>query len=139
MDCNVAGLSISCPGIFDQSKSFCCKIGSTSLEMCCDANDFLKQNPGILAGIIVGVLVFLIIVTLLCCCFCSCCCLAQRRMNRGGVVYGPVTSSIRPTPSVSYQIVHPPPSQIPNPPPYYQSANPNYAYQPPANPDYKYR
>ncbi|CAL1277805.1 unnamed protein product [Larinioides sclopetarius] len=87
MDCNVAGLSISCPGIFDQSKSFCCKIGSTSLEMCCDANDFLKQNPGILAGIIVGVLVFLIIVTLLCCCFCSCCCLAQRRMNRGGVVY----------------------------------------------------
>ncbi|GBO06751.1 hypothetical protein AVEN_41975-1 [Araneus ventricosus] len=50
----------------------------------------------------------------------------------------PVTPSIPSAPSASYQVVHPPPSQIPNPPPYYQSANPNYVYQPPANPDYKY-
>ncbi|KAF8794708.1 hypothetical protein HNY73_002656 [Argiope bruennichi] len=140
MDCSAAGIIFHCPtGLDNQNKVFCCKSGLiSSVEVCCDVEDFLKENTGILAGIIVGALLILIIITLCCCCFCSCCCLAKRRLNRGTVLYGPVTPNTPSAPSASYQVVHPPPSQIPNPPPYYQSANPNYVYQPPANPDYKY-
>ncbi|GBN15110.1 hypothetical protein AVEN_51839-1, partial [Araneus ventricosus] len=101
MDCTAAGIRFSCPtGLDADSKMFCCKSGLiSSIEVCCDIEDFLKENTGILAGIIVGALVILIIITLCCCCFCSCCCLAKRRLNRGTVLYGPATPSIPSTPS----------------------------------------
>ncbi|GFT77853.1 uncharacterized protein NPIL_572281 [Nephila pilipes] len=142
MNCNMAIGVYSCPTFMDdKSKMFCCKVTSSgSVEVCCDAADFLKENPGIVVGIAVGALVILLLIILCCCCFCSCCCLAQRRLNRG-TVYGPVTPVTTTSPpfSSTYQVVAPPPSQFPSPPPYYPSANPsyNYAYQPPENPNYK--
>ncbi|GFT77852.1 uncharacterized protein NPIL_572282 [Nephila pilipes] len=115
MNCNMAIGVYSCPTFMDdKSKMFCCKVTSSgSVEVCCDAADFLKENPGIVVGIAVGALLFKCPVT-------------------------PVTTTSPPF-SSTYQVVAPPPSQFPSPPPYYPSANPsyNYAYQPPENPNYK--
>ncbi|GIY80685.1 uncharacterized protein CEXT_655821 [Caerostris extrusa] len=140
MDCSAAGVMFSCPtAMNDRSEIFCCSSSlSSSLQVCCNVEEFLKQNTGILVGILVVIIAILIIITLCCCCFCSCCCLAKRRLNRGTVLYGPMTTSVSANyPPSTYQVVHaPPPSQASSPPPYYP-ANPNYAYQPPANPNYK--
>ncbi|KAF8794709.1 hypothetical protein HNY73_002656 [Argiope bruennichi] len=137
MDCSAAGIIFHCPtGLDNQNKVFCCKSGLiSSVEVCCDVEDFLKENTGILAGIILLLFSKAQTESWNCPLRCS---LIEDLFAWTDIDLGPVTPNTPSAPSASYQVVHPPPSQIPNPPPYYQSANPNYVYQPPANPDYKY-
>jgi hypothetical protein len=89
MDCSFGGLVISCPTAFEDSdKIFCCQSSvSSSIQVCCNAEDYVRQNGPMIAGIVIGALVLLCICTLCSCCFCSCCLLAKRR-QRGTVLYG---------------------------------------------------
>ncbi|XP_015920842.1 uncharacterized protein [Parasteatoda tepidariorum] len=140
LECSQMGLtSMTCPLplVNDDDEIFCCETSAKGLHKCCDIEEFMKQNSGILAGIVIAAVVIFLIITLCCCCFCSCCCLAKRRVQRGHVLYGPVGGAqvvTTPIPN-TFQVVHPPPAtQAYSPPPY----NPNYAAsQPAVNPYYK--
>lgn len=89
MDCSLGGISMSCPTLVDkEDEVFCCPTSVKNVNVCCDIEEYMKTNPGIIAGIAVASLVILLIITICCCCFCSCCCLARRRTQRGTVLYG---------------------------------------------------
>lgn len=45
MQCSFGGLVISCPTAFDDSdKAFCCQAGETSIQVCCNIEDYARQK-----------------------------------------------------------------------------------------------
>merc|ERR1712080_54195 len=70
---------MECPNSLTGDDSyFCCSSESglgVDVEYCCNLGDWLRNNPGIIAGIAIGaiVIVALAIICCLCCCCASCC------------------------------------------------------------------
>ncbi|KAG8188380.1 hypothetical protein JTE90_019285 [Oedothorax gibbosus] len=64
LDCSFSGLKISCPTALDNSdKVFCCSTGVSSLNVCCNIEDYMKENGPMIAGVVIGALVLLCLCT----------------------------------------------------------------------------
>ncbi|KAG8188381.1 hypothetical protein JTE90_019285 [Oedothorax gibbosus] len=124
LDCSFSGLKISCPTALDNSdKVFCCSTGVSSLNVCCNIEDYMKENGPMIAGVVIGALVLL--------CLCTSVLRFKCPLHGAQVISSPPSS---------YSLVHPfPPSQFSNPPPPYQPTTvPNDQAQPPKNTYYQH-